>query len=204
MKKVFIIISVFLCLITIANIGADVEMNSVFTHNMVLQRNVKASVFGYAEDGENVTVSINGQKVSAVTIDGKWIVRLEPMKAGGPYEMTIKGKNEIILKNIMIGDVWLLGGQSNMDYDILKYLDSKHNPEESKKYQKIVLYGSGSELIKFSYSGDKGQKYSRTHSLEGIINNLERRYRETESNVVREELAKYLSIQPCPSCEGTR
>jgi len=74
----------------------------------------------------------------------------------------------------------------------------------TKKQKNIVLYGSGKELIKFKYVGDKGQTYTKTHTFEGIINNLERRYRETESSAVREELTKYLSIQPCPDCEGTR
>jgi len=74
----------------------------------------------------------------------------------------------------------------------------------TKKIKNLVLFGSGDELIKFKYVGDKGQTYTKTHPFEGIINNLERRYRETESNAVREELTKFLSIQPCPDCEGTR
>ncbi len=74
----------------------------------------------------------------------------------------------------------------------------------TKKIQKTVLFGSGKELIKFTYQGDKGQKYSKTHSFEGIINNLQRRYHETESNAVREELTKFLSVQTCPECDGAR
>lgn len=74
----------------------------------------------------------------------------------------------------------------------------------TKRQQKLVLYGSGKELIEFKYVGDKGRKYSKVHTFEGIINNLSRRYKETESNVVREELTKYLSVQTCPDCEGTR
>jgi len=74
----------------------------------------------------------------------------------------------------------------------------------TKKQKSIVLYGSGKELIKFKYVGDKGQTYTKTHTFEGIINNLERRFRETESSAVREELTKFLSIQPCPDCAGTR
>jgi len=73
-----------------------------------------------------------------------------------------------------------------------------------KKYQKIILYGSGNEEIKFKYKGDRNQSYTRTHSFEGIIHNLERRYKETESNAVREELSKFLSIQKCPDCNGDR
>jgi len=74
----------------------------------------------------------------------------------------------------------------------------------AKKYQKIVLFGSGKDLVKFKYQGDKGQEYSKTHTFEGIINNLQRRFHETESTAVRDELTKYLSVQTCPDCEGAR
>jgi len=74
----------------------------------------------------------------------------------------------------------------------------------TKKQQKLVLYGSGKERIEFKYTGDKGRTYSKIHTFEGIINNLSRRYKETESSVVREELSKFLSIQTCPDCNGTR
>ena len=70
--------------------------------------------------------------------------------------------------------------------------------------QKLVLRGSGKENVDFRYLNDRGDIVKRSHPFEGIIPNLERRYRETESNSVREELAKYLSTQPCPECRGTR
>jgi excinuclease ABC subunit A len=73
-----------------------------------------------------------------------------------------------------------------------------------KKHRDAILYGSGDEDIKFTYINDRGDRYQRTHSFEGIINNFERRYRETESQMVREEMAKYLSSQACPECDGTR
>ncbi|MBB5018500.1 excinuclease ABC subunit A [Chitinivorax tropicus] len=72
------------------------------------------------------------------------------------------------------------------------------------KIQKVVLYGSGKEEIAFTYMNEKGSKFERVHGFEGIINNLERRYRETDSVTVREELAKYQNSQPCPSCAGSR
>jgi excinuclease ABC subunit A len=74
----------------------------------------------------------------------------------------------------------------------------------SRKHQKVVLQGSGNEEICFSYINDRGDVYQRTHRFEGIIPNFERRYRETESQMVRDELAKYLSSQRCPDCGGTR
>jgi excinuclease ABC subunit A len=70
--------------------------------------------------------------------------------------------------------------------------------------QDAVLLGSGRDKIKFIYIGERGNKHQREHAFEGIIPNLERRYRETDSIVVREELAKYLNTQTCPECRGTR
>jgi excinuclease ABC subunit A len=70
--------------------------------------------------------------------------------------------------------------------------------------QAAVLNGSGRDKIAFTYVGERGNKYLREHAFEGIVPNLERRYRETDSLVVREELAKYLNSQPCPECAGTR
>jgi excinuclease ABC subunit A len=72
------------------------------------------------------------------------------------------------------------------------------------KQKKVVLYGSGDEKIEFKYTDAKGNTSRRSHKWEGVIPNLERRYRETESMAVREELAKYLSNQPCPDCKGSR
>lgn len=72
------------------------------------------------------------------------------------------------------------------------------------EHQKVVLRGSGKENVDFRYLNDRGDIVKRSHPFEGIVPNLERRYRETESNSVREELAKYLSTQPCPECRGTR
>ena len=73
-----------------------------------------------------------------------------------------------------------------------------------KKHRQVILYGSGKETIEFNYVNDRGANYSRKHKFEGIINNLERRYRDTDSNSVREELSKYLSTQHCHTCEGKR
>ncbi|SAL27287.1 excinuclease ABC, subunit A [Caballeronia peredens] len=73
-----------------------------------------------------------------------------------------------------------------------------------EKVRKILLYGSGKQAIPFSYINERGRASVREHVFEGIIPNLERRYRETDSAAVREELAKYQNNQPCPACEGTR
>lgn len=74
----------------------------------------------------------------------------------------------------------------------------------SKKHRNLILKGSGKEVIDFHYVNDRGDTVTRSYPFEGILPNMERRYRETESNMVREELSKYLSSQSCPDCAGTR
>jgi excinuclease ABC subunit A len=70
--------------------------------------------------------------------------------------------------------------------------------------REVVLHGSGTEVIRFTYAGERGKAYVREHAFEGVVHNLERRYRETDSQVVREELAKFLNTRACPDCAGTR
>ncbi|MDH5518668.1 MAG: excinuclease ABC subunit UvrA [Gammaproteobacteria bacterium] len=82
-------------------------------------------------------------------------------------------------------------------------LESPFN-ELPEKYQQIMLYGSGDEEIEFFYPSQRGPAKSRIHPFEGIIPNMDRRYHDTDSSAVREELAKYLSQQECPACDGTR
>lgn len=99
---------------------ADVRLPHVLGSNMVLQRDIAAPVWGWAAPGETVTVAIAGQEVKAVAdAQGRWMVRLAPVAAGGPHEMTVRGRNEIRLQNILFGDVWLCSGQSNMRWEVM-------------------------------------------------------------------------------------
>lgn len=74
----------------------------------------------------------------------------------------------------------------------------------SSEHQNVVLHGSGNDDVAFYYRNDRGDKVKKEHPFEGVINNLERRYRETESDTVRDDLAKYLNMHACPSCDGSR
>src|ERR1035441_10661232 len=89
---------------------AKAKPAAIFTDNAVLQQNLSLPVWGTAVDGQTVTVKINGQEASSPVVKGKWLVRLKPMSAGGPFTMTIAGENTVELKNILIGEVWLCGG----------------------------------------------------------------------------------------------
>ena len=105
---------------------ADIRLPALIGHHMVIQRNAPYPVWGWADPGEKVIVTFNGKKASATAgADSIWKATLTPMSAGGPYTMTIRGKNIITLYNILVGDVWICSGQSNMVWPV-KY---SANPE---------------------------------------------------------------------------
>lgn len=94
---------------------ADVRPNSLFNDNAVLQRNQPLPVWGTASDGEKVSVEFAGQKVTTTATGGKWMVRLAALPAGGPFNLVITGNDSrLTLTNILVGDVWVASGQSNM------------------------------------------------------------------------------------------
>lgn len=100
-----------------STVMADVKLPNVFSDHMVLQQKQKNKVWGKAAAGEEVTVSINGQTQKATAdADGKWSVMLEPIPVGGPYDLTVKGKNEIKITDVLVGEVWVCSGQSNMQW----------------------------------------------------------------------------------------
>jgi sialate O-acetylesterase len=100
---------------------ADVTPSALFNDHMVLQSGMAVPVWGKAAPGEKVTVSIRGQ-IQSTTADenGKWMVRLANLKAGGPMEMTISGRNSVKIKDVLVGEVWLGSGQSNMEFTVSK------------------------------------------------------------------------------------
>ncbi len=95
---------------------ATVRLPALVGDHMVVQRNVPVPVWGWAAPGEQVTVSFRGQRYLATpATTGRWQVTLPAMPAGGPYAMTIQGQNTLLLQDILVGDVWLAAGQSNME-----------------------------------------------------------------------------------------
>ena len=93
------------------------RLHRLFSDNMVLQREAAVPVWGTDHPGILVTVEINGFRAESATgSDGRWMARLPEMTAGGPYTMLIKGSEELILKNVMVGEIWLASGQSNMQW----------------------------------------------------------------------------------------
>jgi sialate O-acetylesterase len=119
---------------------ADVKLPKIFSSNMVLQQGIKIPVWGWAENGERITVSFNGQTVrTKADNEGKWKVNLSEQNYGGPYDLIVQGKNTIDLQNVMVGEVWVCSGQSNMEWQVV----NSNNAEEevaAADYQGIRLF----------------------------------------------------------------
>lgn len=104
---------------------ADVKLPNVFGDHMVLQQKQKNKVWGLADVGEPVTVTIDKQSQKATAAaDGSWSVMLDPIPVGGPYELSVKGKNEVKLTDVLVGEVWVCSGQSNMQWSVNSSTDA--------------------------------------------------------------------------------
>jgi sialate O-acetylesterase len=106
---------------------ANVALRRIFSDNMVLQQGVEVPIFGTADPVEKISVTLNDQTAYAtVRNDGTWVAKLDPLKAGGPFELTVKGAaNTITLKNVLVGEVWIASGQSNMGFNLGSAINAK-------------------------------------------------------------------------------
>ena len=115
-------------------------IHPLFSDHMVLQRKVEAPIWGWTQPGERVVVSLGHQMALARADEsGRWEVKLGPFNAGGPYDLKVSGPAELVLKDVMIGDVWLCSGQSNMEWPV----SAANNPEQeiaSAKHPGIRLF----------------------------------------------------------------
>ena len=120
-KRVVLILSFVLLLVNAGAAFADVKLPAVISDNMVLQHGMEVPIWGWAEPGEKIEVRFGIYSYGWRTTtgkDGKWMVKIGPLRAGGPYEIIIKGNNTITRKNILVGEVWVCSGQSNMQWSV--------------------------------------------------------------------------------------
>lgn len=116
MKNFLIVLFIIL---SIGGLFANVRLPKILASHAVLQRSAPINIWGWADKGEKVTVTMNHQKQSVITDNtGKWLIKLNAMPAGGPYDLIVKGKNTIVLNDILVGEVWLCSGQSNMEFTL--------------------------------------------------------------------------------------
>lgn len=137
-------ISLFIILLNALFFGAKatIVLPKLISDGMVLQRDQKVRLWGWASPGEEISINFNGHQLKTVCPQSeKWQVELPAMKAGGPFQMTIKGKNTIVLKDILLGDVWLCSGQSNMEFLMYK---------SKELYKDEVANATNSQIREFS------------------------------------------------------
>jgi len=103
---------------------AEVTLPCLFSDHMVLQRDRPVAVWGWAEAGEQVTVSLDGkEQTTTADADGRWRLTVGPLAAGGPHTMTVEGENKIVIEDLLVGEVWLCSGQSNMAMTVSRAAD---------------------------------------------------------------------------------
>ena len=158
MKKTLHWYSRFLVLLALAMqanfVAAEVRIPNIFGDHMVLQQGQANSVWGSAGPGESVTVtigksgSISGQSVKTFAgSDGKWNVKLAPLAVGGPYEMTVQGSNQIKVVDILVGEVWVCSGQSNMQWSV--------NAGNDPDLEKLAANFPNLRMINFPQTGSQ-------------------------------------------------
>ena len=159
MKKLVCLFS-FSFLINLLVIGAQAEVRlpDILGDSMVLQQNRKVPIWGTAEPGETVTVTFQKQKLTVVAgANGSWRVDLKPLKADfAPQTLTIEGKNRIELKNILVGEVWLVSGQSNMQWTLFQSVNGERETAAAN-HPNIRLFNASREVAFKKKPGKLGE-----------------------------------------------
>jgi sialate O-acetylesterase len=148
----------FICIyltIIAASVSADVKLPRLVSDGMVLQREKPITIWGWADEGEQVSLSLGKQTLSTTAQQGRWQITFKPLTAGGPYTLDIQGKNHLHVKDILIGDVWIAAGQSNMElplkrvkYQYPQVITATHLPQ-IREFSVPVSYAFNGPLDNF-------------------------------------------------------
>ncbi len=120
-KPFVLVVSLIMCAASTSMVSANIKLPAIISDNMVMQQGKKAKIWGRGDPGEQIMVSVSWHSMewSVVTNgNGKWSFEMSPPKTTGPHEMTLSGKNTITIKNILLGEVWVCSGQSNMQWSV--------------------------------------------------------------------------------------
>src|SRR5678816_954610 len=119
-RSLFVLITVFLTVLLQQEAFAKITVPSVIGDNMVLQSGQQVRVWGHGDPGEEVSIEIAGKKAKTFTDNtGNWTTKIGPLKPGGPFDLTITGSNTLTIKNVLVGEVWVCSGQSNMEWPLI-------------------------------------------------------------------------------------
>lgn len=149
MKTIKSILLISILLFIISESFADVELPRIFSSNMVLQQGMEIPVWGWADRSERVAVTFNNNTIrTRADREGNWKVLLPAQEYGGPFEMVVKGKNTIVYNNVMVGEVWICSGQSNMEWQVSQSNNAEEEIE-SADYPDIRLFTVPKEVAQF-------------------------------------------------------
>ncbi len=175
--------------------NSQIQLPKVITNNMVLQQGKKVAIWGKASAGEKISVSFAGQKLQTIADNsGNWQVFLGPLKANAePQKMIIHGKNTIELQNILVGEVWLCSGQSNMEYPLDRTLKRYAGSKKGEDLAEKVLQGEKNPLIRHLYVERKLHDTLATSGWKGG-NDTTMRYVSAAGYFFALELAEKLNV----------
>lgn len=149
--------------------SAQIRLPDIIQNGMVLQRDQKIKLWGWASPSEKITLNTNGRTYRTITgKEGRWEISLAPVKAGGPYTMTFSGKNKVFVKDILFGDVWLCSGQSNMEHNM-----GIHDVTYSK------------EIEQANYPNVRQFLIPKSSNLQGPVNLISGRWESAVGNSIR-------------------
>lgn len=154
MRWLFIISAVFISLVA----NADISVPSFFSDGMVVQRNAPVTIWGWAAAGEKVKIVFQSKTYNAVaSLSGEWKIIIPAQKEGGPFQMVLQGKNQLLIKDILIGDVWIASGQSNMEYEMSNVKELYKKDIETSENNFIRQF-----IVKKEYSFEPQKNVSST------------------------------------------
>jgi sialate O-acetylesterase len=128
MNKTLLILILFLFFV--GKISAEIKLPKIFNDNMVLQQGMRVPVWGWADPGEKIIATLGGHQAETITRDdGRWKLFIGPLDAGGPFELNLSAKNIVIFKNVLVGEVWVCSGQSNMAMEVQSCMNAREETE---------------------------------------------------------------------------
>jgi sialate O-acetylesterase len=143
MKKTISIVLMIL-LVSSSQVSADIRLPNILSSNMVLQQQSTSRLWGWASPGEKILITTSwNNKTDSVkgTRDANWMINIQTPAAGGPYTITFSGNNQIVLENVMVGEVWICSGQSNMEWSYrqgIKDIATNYQPASIHKYDSFT------------------------------------------------------------------
>ena len=152
---------IFLVIVLVLSgvVSADIRLPSVIGDNMVLQQGMQVPIWGWADPCEKITIkaSWGGKWEATADANGNWMVKIEPGKTGGPYDLSLESvKNTIVLKNVLVGEVWVCSGQSNMEFMLNQAVNGRQEANEAN-YPQIRLFTVGKKVSYEPMKNCKGQ-----------------------------------------------